>query len=110
MKIKCRECGQLFDHLSYWRSHCNREHGGTAEFDVQEEEGDFKPNITPTPKLADECKKILDNGWNIQLWANPLGSYSARAMNDHGTVVDTDDFEPSAALYRLTEKVFGRIV
>lgn len=110
MKIKCRECGDLFVNIKAFRSHRTEIHDGSAKFDIHEEPGDFKPNINPTPKLADECKKILDNGWNIQLWANPLGSYSARAMNDHGTVVDTDDFEPSAALYRLTEKVFGRIV
>lgn len=110
MKLKCRECGELFDILTSWRNHVNREHGGEGDFDLEQEEGDVIPSVEPTPKLADECKKILDNGWQVQLWANPLGSYSAKAINTHGTEVITDDFEPSAALYRLTEKVFGRIV
>jgi hypothetical protein len=68
--------------------------------------------MSDTPKLADECKKLLDNGWRIQLFRNELGSYTAtatvRIRNAQNHVV-TDDFEPSQALYRLTEKVFGRI-
>jgi hypothetical protein len=75
-------------------------------------------NMSDTPRNADECKRLLDNGWRIKLWRNSLGSYSARAtraklktryaiIND---AVTTDDFEPSQALYRLTEKVFGNIV
>lgn len=70
--------------------------------------------MSDTPKLPDECKKILDNGWQIVLWKNPLGSYSAEATR--GTceadceIIETDDFEPLQALYRLTEKMFGNIV
>lgn len=91
--------------------------------------------MSDTPKLADECKKLLDNGWLVQLFKNDMGSYSAVAMSKKATLalekainevrpeaeesdfdamqrgrVITDDFEPSQALYRLTEKVFGRIV
>lgn len=75
--------------------------------------------MSNTPKLADECKKLLDSGWIVTLWKNDLGSYSAtatRAMltpdaldNIHERQI-TDDFEPSQALYRLTEKVFGNTV
>ena len=70
--------------------------------------------MTTTPHLADECKKLLDNGWHIMLFRNRLGSYTARAITmeritKHKASIDTDDFEPSQALYRLTEKVFGRI-
>lgn len=96
--------------------------------------------MSDTPKLADECKKLLDNGWMIVLYKNQLHTYSAEAARDgmyqrifdalsesnaaigdcdpkeehakmmeHGRAI-TDDFEPSQALYRLTEKVFGRIV
>lgn len=91
--------------------------------------------MSETPKLADECKKLLDNGWIVQLYRNELGSYSAvalsgkaiqitqKALNEAALEIEadeaddvkrgrviTDDFEPSQALYRLTEKVFGRIV
>lgn len=74
--------------------------------------------MSDTPKNADECKKLLDNGWGIVLYKNQLGSYTACAvipkhMDDiHGAVKKyndllTDDFEPSQALYRLTEKVLN---
>lgn len=91
--------------------------------------------MSDTPKLADECKRLLDNGWLIQLYKNHLGSYTAVALSataarkmqacldeleleeDEDEVFaimrgrfETDDFEPSQALYRLTEKVFGNIV
>lgn len=110
MKIKCDNCGELFENVPRWREHADDVHGGEAHFDIHDEPGDFKPNVEPTPKLADECKKILDNGWQVLLFANALGSYTATARNPHGKEITTDDFEPSAALYRLTEKVFGRIV
>ena len=69
-----------------------------------------------TPRNADECKKLLDNGWNVVLFKNNLGSYSAvatkqgvpRKVIEAGVI--TDDFDPSAALFRLTEKVYGNIV
>lgn len=91
--------------------------------------------MSNTPKLPDECKKLLDNGWVIVLHQNPFRSYTATAVHkpigdavldvlaDHDQDQEcdeplrckdgycvTDDFEPSQALYRLTEKVFGRIV
>ena len=73
--------------------------------------------MSDTPKLADECKKLLDNGWQIRLFKNQLGSYTGVAKDVKNAkrgwsnnVVITDDFEPSQVLYRLTEKVFGNIV
>lgn len=87
--------------------------------------------MSDTPKLADESKKLLDNGWTIILYKNEMGSYSAVACcqeeddevgnaildiigledgDEVSNIVITDDFEPSQSLYRLTEKVFGRIV
>lgn len=72
--------------------------------------------MSDTPKLADECKKLLDNAWAIVLFKNDLGSYTAAAytnldLTDQESIEITDDFEPSQALYRLTEKVIlGRIV
>ncbi len=74
-----------------------------------------------TPKLADECQKLLDNGQAILLFRSDMGSYTAVALPQVpqelleciDTVEDrfiTDDFLPSQALYRLTEKVTtGRI-
>lgn len=70
--------------------------------------------MSDTPKLADESKKLLDNAWAIVLFKNDLGSYTAAAyasldLTGQKPVEITDDFEPSQALYRLTEKVFGNI-
>jgi hypothetical protein len=66
--------------------------------------------MSDTPKKADDCQKLLDNGWSILLYKNELGSYTADAMNRNDDNVVTDDFTPSQALYRLTEKVTtGRI-
>jgi len=83
---------------------------------------------------ADDARKLLDNGWTVQLYRNNLGSYTAAAippkaqkmLNEAGPFDDvddkieelldddrliTDDFTPSKALYRLTEKALtGRIV
>ncbi len=75
--------------------------------------------MSDTPKLADECKKLLDNGHLIVMFSNGLGSYTAQSYSHGNWPVEiyegepchiTDDFEPSHALYRLTEKVFGNIV
>lgn len=75
--------------------------------------------MSTTPKLADECKKLLDNGHRIVLMRNRvLGTYTAIAVppgkplrhQRPDEAQTTDDFEPSQALYRLTEKVFGNIV
>lgn len=69
--------------------------------------------MSDTPKHADDCMKLLDNGWTVKLFKNGLGSYTARAVkpgkNGAKANVITDDFTPSQALYRLTEKVFGNI-
>lgn len=77
--------------------------------------------MSDTPTLADECKKLLDNGWEILLFRNQLGSYTARTRVQTYNrkrnpkkptiykVFETDDFEPSQALYRLAEKVYGKI-
>lgn len=67
--------------------------------------------------IADDATKLLDNGWNVVLFKNGLGSYSGIATKsmpperviDGGVI--TDDFTPSRVLYRLTEKtITGRIV
>lgn len=80
--------------------------------------------MSDTPKLADEVKKLLDNGAYVVLYRNGLGSYTAVALRNELTgevqnVINmtddmgphiTDDFEPSQALYRLAEKSLGNIV
>jgi hypothetical protein len=65
--------------------------------------------MSDTPSNADNCMKLLDNGWTIQMYRNGLGSYTAVAIGQNEKML-TDDFTPSQALYRLTEKVFGNIV
>lgn len=113
MKIKCRTCGEPFTDLPTWTEHLRDVPCSATDFDLFPEAGDKLPVVEPTPRLADECKKLLDNGWQIGLYKNALGSYSATAWNvidSEVVTIDTDDFEPSAALYRLTEKVFGNIV
>lgn len=120
MKIKCRTCDQLFETLPQWQRHRDNTFACQyAEFDLHKEVSDEIPKRTPTPKLADESVKLLDNGWTIKLFKNALGSYTARAIKPKivdpkrgtiNTVIDTDDFSPSQALYCLTEKVFGNIV
>lgn len=69
--------------------------------------------MSNTPRLADECKRLLDNGYTISLYRNEMGSYTAIAVKVKGQKrrnVSADDFEPSQVLYRLTEKAFGVIV
>lgn len=73
--------------------------------------------MSDTPSEANDCMKLLDAGMIILIKKNDLGSYTAvackpgeevsRAMKDRRRV--TDDFTPSQALYRLTEKFYGRI-
>ena len=78
--------------------------------------------MSDTPNATDDCMKLLDNGWAIGIFKNGLGSYTAYAYRDNGKSKRrptssyglpenqvTDDFTPSQALYRLTEKVLGRI-
>ena len=66
-----------------------------------------------------DIKKLLDNGWQVLLFSNDLGSYTAVAIADNQSFEEaqeidrqiTDDHEPEKALYRLAEKVTtGRIV
>lgn len=116
MKIKCR-CGELFDTLPQWKLHRDSTPGSQhCEYDLKVEPTDGLPKAKPTPSLPDECVKLLDNGWNVVLFKNGLGSYSAVATKKRlpESVIDdgviTDDFTPAKALYRLTEKVFGNIV
>lgn len=81
--------------------------------------------MSTTPKLADECKRLLDNGWMIVLVKSPLSDYTAmaigpgsddelraikavnRALRTIPSSQFTGDFEPSQALTTLPEKVFG---
>ena len=77
--------------------------------------------MSDTPKLADECKRLLDNGAAVVLMRNTLGSYTAVSFRGNDLkrlqrIIDrlpeegkhiTDDFEPSQALYRLAEKQIG---
>lgn len=74
--------------------------------------------MSDTPNAADDIMKVLDNGWTVKLFLNGLGSYTARAIRPKSlgkigqvnSVVETDDFTPAQALYRLAEKVTtGRI-
>lgn len=82
--------------------------------------------MSDTPKQADDCQKLLDNGFTIAMFKSDLGSYTAVALKPNepanfllSEIVEfpgiderlTDDFLPSQALYRLTEKVTtGNIV
>jgi len=83
--------------------------------------------------------QMLDAGWNVAIWKNPMGSYSAEAKHINTTIVrraqeriidaadealrelvaetmgdemtiDTDDFTPEQALTRLAYKVHGEII
>ncbi len=64
--------------------------------------------------MNNDVKKLLDNGWCVCIFRNGLDSYTAFATGQEDAValcedleerLITDDFEPSIALYRLTEKV-----
>lgn len=69
--------------------------------------------MSDTPMASDtDLMKLLDNGWEIRLFANTLGSYTAHAKSMRSKkVITTDDFTPLQALHRLAEKVTtGRIV
>lgn len=81
--------------------------------------------MSDTPKAADDCMKLLDQGYAIVMFKNQLVTYTAvgipeQERNKVGldqaieTALfhhrETDDFTPSQALYRLTEKLTtGRI-
>jgi hypothetical protein len=124
MKLKCDQCNKLFKNLPDFEDHRSSKFCFAADYELVTEEGDEIPTRTPTPPLADECAKLLDNGWSIVMYRNALGSYTAIATKTPlsdvihqfeertglKTSEMTDDFGPAAALYRLTEKVFGNIV
>tara|TARA_Y100001951_G_scaffold81934_1_gene70252 strand:- start:121 stop:417 length:297 start_codon:yes stop_codon:yes gene_type:complete len=80
---------------------------------------------------ADECRKLLDNGWSVSIWRNEKGAYTAVAIppsiseiiveigsdeeGDEEMVFRTkenwanDGKTPSEALHGLTESVlFGK--
>jgi hypothetical protein len=90
--------------------------------------------IIDDPKIT----QMLGAGWQVKLWKNPLGSYTAEAYHDKQDVwrrardkwlrmagpgnewivhedwsteliVTTDDFTPSQALTRLAYKVHGEL-
>ena len=78
--------------------------------------------MSDTPKLADESKRMLDNGVYLVMFRNQMGTYTACALRGYRAekvqrIVNvledgpniTDDFEPSQALYRLAEKQIGNI-
>lgn len=81
--------------------------------------------MSDTPNAADDCMKLLDAGFTVVMFKNELGCYTAVGISkeDHAEVGldfgveeamchdrETDDFTPSQALYRLTEKLTtGRI-
>lgn len=73
--------------------------------------------MSDTPDSPNDCMKLLDADWRILLFKNDMGSYSAVALKPGQDLMEamehenqiTDDFTPTQALYRLTEKVFGRI-
>ncbi len=76
--------------------------------------------MSDTLKDADHVKELLEQeGAAVVLFKSDLGSYSAVCVPfaDVWNAVDganhdaiTDDFEPSQALYRLTEKVLRGVV
>jgi hypothetical protein len=105
-EVTCDVCGEQMENVSQFLEHREERHDDDATY--TRKTADFTlTNVKPMPRRADACKKLLDNGWMVGLWLNPLGSYTAQARNQHGNEITTDDFEPSQALFRLTEKVFG---
>ena len=60
---------------------------------------------TPTPTdLA--AAKLMDNGWTIKLWKNPLGNYTSQANSRRQTII-TDHFTAGESIQALADKVFG---
>lgn len=80
---------------------------------------------------ADECRKLLDNGWSVSIWRNQNGKYTAVAIppfiSEMIFEIETEDDDeeemvfrtkenwandgktPSEALHGLTESVlFGK--
>ena len=87
-------------------------------------------DLVPSASLrnADECKKLLDNGWSLSIWKNTKGSYTAVAIpasigeilseleeGEEDITLRTQPHwtaegkSPSAVLHGLTESVlFGK--
>ena len=105
-KVTCDVCGEKLDNVPQFLEHREERHDDDATY-TRTINGITLKNVKPASRRADACKKLLDSGWMIGLWANPLGSYTAQARNQHGNEITTDDFEPSQALCRLTDKVLG---
>lgn len=76
--------------------------------------------MSETAKAADDGKKLLDAGYTIVMFKNEMGSYTAVGISEQDNDAvgldfglqealhrdrETDDFTPSQALYRLTEKL-----
>jgi hypothetical protein len=69
----------------------------------------MNPVDAPESLSGNEIVKLLDNGWDIQIFRNGLRSYTAIARREKREVI-TDDWTPAKVLHRLTEKVFGNVV
>jgi hypothetical protein len=62
-----------------------------------------------------DYKHLLDNGWQIRIYRNAQGTYTARAIKPRPGrtgppaprkgCIETEDFEPTQALCRLAEKI-----
>ena len=83
-----------------------------------------------TPIDLAKVTQMLDARWNVKLWKNPVGTYTALAYRlvmmddeDHETDLSmedledrdvekhiTDDFTPEQALTRLAYKVLGEVI
>lgn len=67
---------------------------------------------------VDDLRRLLDNKWAVLMFRNDMGSYTAVAVAPHQDYTEamegdrqiTDDFSPSKALCRLSEKMIGNIV
>lgn len=54
--------------------------------------------------------QLLDNKWHIDIFKNPLGTYTARANNHNGRMELTDDFTPEQAMTRLAYKLIDGVI
>lgn len=83
--------------------------------------------MSDTPAAANEVKKLLDKGYIVSLFSNPMGGYIAVAIAPNTRLANmlgdalgeamqndkrmADDFTPTGALERLAGKVLtGRVV
>lgn len=66
---------------------------------------------------VDDLRRLLDNKWAVLMFRNEMDSYTAVAVAPKQSYQDamevdrqiTDDFTPSKALCRLSEKMIGNI-